>query len=84
MSLSDLLRQQAQALRKALIASQTWLYGHDNAEGQAERRRLNAEILAQGGPTYSNAHNGQAGDPAGSVQAAFAPAWPNPPKDTTL
>lgn len=33
------------ALREALAASQTWLYGHHNAEGQEERRRLNDEVL---------------------------------------
>ena len=32
-------------LRVALTVSNTWLYGHPNADGQAERRHLNDELL---------------------------------------
>lgn len=38
------IQAENERLRAALIASQTWLYGHENAEGQAERRRLNADL----------------------------------------
>lgn len=38
-------RERCAKVREALAASQSWLYGHINVEGQAERRRLNEEVL---------------------------------------